>query len=597
MWLHSHCPACGAGNWSPAAPAHPERCAECDATLGGRDDGLLPLAAAIQAKAARRTGKGWQDVLVIAGVLVFLGGVVAGGYVAPWGHDEFPRDRLPAKLAEAPTPDDVRERLPEPSAVTEPKKLTPPKGPTDGSVWATHTDDKAGFRVAFPVWPAEPIVDAPAAGRDAGRVRLAVQNGTLLEVQHEAYAGDRTEDELLQWSGVNYRSRLALTRTDFTLGGHPGVEFTAAATLTGQKKTVRSRVVAAGRRVYQISVITDPGEKFPTAAADQFLNSFRLLSAPGAVIVHDPLPVWRESWSIAGNYSVAHPGRATELRAGPEVVSRAVDELGTEFTVRSTAYPLPPRTESDLLEEVGVRELAKNARAIRPIKHGTHPGIEFGAAVTPDGRAKMVRSRVFAVGDRILQLSIVADPMTDLPWSTVLQLYGSFQLVTDPAVPEGGLLTDRPGGRTHYASRDWNFAAEWPSGPTAAPHTTPDESAAWAVTATDPATKARFAVTALRPRGDAVGKALLDGPVARRRFGNTETAPITLGAHPGVAFTAAEISGTEKRTARTRLYAVQGWLYEVTISAPAGVTVPEDTAARFFESFRLLDPAGRRKPG
>ncbi len=590
MWLHSHCPACGAGNWSPASPAHPERCVECDAPLGDHGDDLAPLAAAIQAKAARQSGKGWQDLLLIGGLLAFLGLVVAGGYVAPWGHDEFPRDRLPAKLAEAPTPDEPRERAPEPPANAEPMKPGPPKGPTDGSVWATHTDDKAGFRVAFPVWP-----DGPTTA--ATKIHLAVPHGTVLEVQHESYAGDRTEEELLQWSGVNYRSRLALTRADFTLGGHPGVEFTAAATLTGQKKTVRSRVVAAGRKIYQVSVVTDPGEKCPPTVADQFLNSFRLLSAPGAEVVHDPLPVWRESWSIAGNFSVALPGRATELRAGPEAVSRAVDELGTEYSVRSIAYPSPPRTERDLLEEVGVRELAKNARAMREIKHGTHPGIEFGAAVTPDGRAKMVRSRVFAVGDRIIQLSIVADPMTDLPWSTVSQLYNSFQLVTDPAVPAGGLLTDRPGGRTLYASRDWNFAAEWPSVPTAAPPPTPDESAAWAVTATDPATKARFAVTVFRPRGDAVGKALLDGPAARRRFGNTETAPITLGAHPGVAFTAAEISGAEKRTAHTRLYAVQGWLYEVTISAPAGVTVPADTAARFFESFRLLDPAGRRKPG
>jgi len=433
MWTRLHCPACGAATWSPAAPGA-AWCAECGAVVPPRPADVLRTfdapgqTAALKAKP--RSGK--TDALIIGGLFAFLGAVIAGAAVAPWGNDEAPRDRLPAKQADAPTPDDTPEKAPGPpaeSAVPKPAppKPTPLKSPADGPVWTAYTDGKAGFRVEFPVFVAGPTTAPLGSGRDGGRVSLAVAGGTTMEVQHEAYALEKTEEELLQLGGVNYRSRAAVTRKDITLGAHPGVEFAAAATLTGQKKAVRSRVVVAGRRLYQISVVTDPDGTVP-AAGERFLNSFRLLGEPAAV-VEVQRETWRECSSPAGKFTVSMPGRATELQTklevGFDVSSRVVDDLGTAFTVQSKPLRGDPR--GGWLEADAVVTAAKFAEYVRPVRIDGHPGFDFSAAKTPDGQPKTIRSRVYAVDEHLIQLSVVSDPKLSVSDKAVDRFFASFR--------------------------------------------------------------------------------------------------------------------------------------------------------------------------
>ncbi|WP_020473792.1 hypothetical protein [Zavarzinella formosa] len=609
MWIRVKCPACGVLNLLPEKrPGHVELCVECDKPIPdpcGESSSKPSVVAPLQmpspftAKAPRKeTGKaGLFVALSFMTFLLFGGGVVFGVFVVAPGWREQPGPG--PQIARPETP----ETEPTPTAVS-----PSPEPPENNISWLTFQDDRGGFRIEYPERIAAPMSALPAIEKDRGRVHGVGPGGVAWDIRYEGYFTNFTETQLLYWAGLDSRGKESLTRKDIRFGSHPGFEHITFGTPEEDLRLVRSRIFAAGNRIYEVSVLADPKATGPAGWEDRFLDSFRLLAEPNGnfaeVLSKDQQTIWRESWSVPGNYSVAMPGRATEWKTKSpgsdlewDVTSRSVDGKGKEFLVRSL-FHAGPLTGAALLEEVGVKELAKLAVEKRAVKFGNYLGIEFTASKTTDGRLRAVRSKIIAVGNRLLQLSVTSESPEKTPDAVIARFFDSFRLANDPAVAGKDPFVVTTGGWLTYKNAEWNFSANFPGGlHFSSPKQALDNSAAWEARSVLDLSGASFVVTAIRYREDLAGGELLEQMWAKRlTTPATKKTPIKLGVHPGMEFHTQTAGKGPPTDRRIRMFAVGGWLYELSIDVPGG-KIPEELAARFFDSFRLLDPAGRPTPG
>ncbi len=306
----------------------------------------------------------------------------------------------------------------------------------------------ANFTADFPGTPRVTSMSGKGAG-ESGAASLADGTGTVYAVRYEVRPGKGSEAELLAWAVGSLPGQAP--KLGVTLGKHPGVDVVVEASAKGEPRTTRTRVLAAGDRVYHLSVTAPKDKPAAAAAVARFFDSFRLLDEPDATFsaptekadfapYREAPPAWAKYASPDGKYSADFPGKMTEEAtksfakgkdAGTGSVGRAYDASGAEYAVRwavNANYP----DEAALLTASADRGLARNTVGKKSLTLGSHPGVDFTASSATGGQSRAVRGRIFAVNDRWYQLTVTADAGASIPADRVARFFDSFRLTDEP---------------------------------------------------------------------------------------------------------------------------------------------------------------------
>ena len=194
----------------------------------------------------------------------------------------------------------------------------------------------------------------------------------------------------------------------------PGIEFGGSA----DDKHVRAQVYLVGHRLYQVIIVGGAPEVLTSTEAEEFLAAFKVLDVEGLLPKGSSLalppppafPIESSGGRFVANYP-AKPKKYARKIGESEFTGYDCEAKDGTCTVAYTDLPIPGgESEAKLRERIdGARTaaLADLRATLGEEKDATigsgRPGRDFTA--TADG--KKVRGRIFLVGARLYQITVV----------------------------------------------------------------------------------------------------------------------------------------------------------------------------------------------